>query len=292
MTLQISNFGLGTSHIASLGTRISVSDAKKLISGALDHNINLIDTADTYGSGDAERLIGIATNSIRNNFFIVTKAGFPFMALPEFLSPLNQIGKKVLQKCQVQKNYSKKYLLSSLHSSLKRLNTDHVNAFMLHEPFMDELLTYDDCWEALNKIKDSGMAKYIGISTNDTKALQLATNHITVEIVQTSMPYSVNDTSNVFSRCKELDIPIIANQVLRPNKIILENIEFKNLLDSYNIRSSEIISILIAYAHFLKKSDCVLIGTRNLDHLIQNATSYKNHAHLIEIFETINKLSL
>jgi len=292
LSSNFSPLGLGTSHIASLGSRISLADAKKLIAKALESNVTLIDTSDTYGSGDAERMVGKAISGMRDDFFIMTKAGFTYMALPEFLSPLNQVGKKLMQKSHAKKNYSKKYLLSSLQSSLKRLNTDYVDAFVLHEPLATELLEHDDCWEALSQIKKSGMAKYIGISTNDVEAFKLAKNNIKLDIVQTAMSFSVPNADTVFSLGKKEEITVVANQVLRPNKNLLCNDDFKKLLIKYDKKEEDLVAILIAYAHFFKNADCVLIGTRNANHLVKNAMDYRKQEGLNEIFAVINKIIL
>ena len=107
MSSNFSPVGVGTSHIASLGSRISLADATKLIAKALESNVTVIDTSDTYGSGDVERMVGKAISGMRDYFFIMTKAGFPYIALPEFLSALNQVGKKLMQKSDAKKTILK-----------------------------------------------------------------------------------------------------------------------------------------------------------------------------------------
>ena len=289
----ISAFGLGTSNLASLGKRMSAIDAINLFNCASENNVKLIDTANTYGSGDAERMIAKGILGRRNEFSIMTKAGFPFLALPGFLSPINQIGKKIFQKCNVKKNYSKEYLINSLYGSLKRLRTDHVDAFLLHEPIYQELLHHDDCWEALYQIKKSGMAANIGMSTNDKDAFFLGFNNIELDIVQTSMPYfDKNSDSSVFYSCKERGIPVVANQVLKPVGYLKNNLEFIGLLGKYNQTLNDIVPILTAYSKDFMNSDCVLIGTRNPGHLIQNSTKFKLKDDLTEIFEFIKFHSL
>ena len=134
--INLSSLGLGTSHIASLGRSISNAEAKNLFHTALDLNVTTIDTSDTYGSGDSERMVGRAISEKRKDFQIITKAGFPYLDLPGFMSPMNQIGKKILQKTNSKKSYSKDYLIKSVEKSLKRLGTDYVDAFLLHEPLV------------------------------------------------------------------------------------------------------------------------------------------------------------
>ena len=93
MDNSFGKLGLGTSTIASFGRSLAYIRAKKLFDTALDFNIRTIDTSDVYGSGDAERLIGKIIKEKRNDFFIISKAGYQYLSLPGILSPLNQIGK-------------------------------------------------------------------------------------------------------------------------------------------------------------------------------------------------------
>ena len=83
---NFTQLGLGTSTIASYGRSLSLNDAKKLFDTAFDYNIRTIDTSDTYGSGDTERLIGKVIKNKRNNSFIISKVGVPYLSLPAILS--------------------------------------------------------------------------------------------------------------------------------------------------------------------------------------------------------------
>lgn len=286
----ISPLGLGTSQIASLGRGINHSEAKRLFDTALDYEVTTIDTADTYGSGDSERMIGKAIQAKRSDFYVITKAGFPHVHLPGFLSPLNQIGKKALQSTGVTKSYSKKYLINSLEKSLKRLKTDYVDAFLLHEPLGTDLLAFDDFWEALELIKKNGMANHIGISTNDSSAYMMASNSIKLDLIETGMPYGQDENSSVFSLAKKEKIPVVLNEVLKPYKSLLENAGLVALLREYGKSDQDLIGILLAYSIYEKKGQGALIGTRNLNHLIQNVIGFRENEHLNEIFKELSIL--
>ena len=100
---NFSELGLGTSNLASFGRALSFKKAKNLIDQAIDAEIKTFDTADTYASGDTERLIGKIIQNKRDKIFIISKVGLPYIDLPEFLSPLNQFGKKILQTLNMKK---------------------------------------------------------------------------------------------------------------------------------------------------------------------------------------------
>jgi hypothetical protein len=63
-------------------------------------------------------------------------------------------------------------------------------------------------------------------------------------------------------------------------------------LKKYDQTESDIISIMIAYAIYYMKSDCVLIGTKNAKHLVTNSKEFKLKVDLIEVFQFINSNSL
>ena len=110
MNNNFTQLGLGTSVIASLGRSNSFSKIDNIFNTAIDLNIKTIDTSDTYGSGDAERMVGKIIKNRRNETFIVSKVGYPYVSLPAILSPFNQIGKKILQGFRVNKCFKKENL--------------------------------------------------------------------------------------------------------------------------------------------------------------------------------------
>jgi len=284
----ISPLGIGTSQLASWGRGITLVEAKRLFDTALDYNATTIDTADTYGSGDSERIVGKAIANKRADFYIITKAGFPHLDLPGLLSPFNQIGKKIMQKAAFKQCYSKKYLINSLEKSLKRLNTDYVDAFLLHEPLGAALKEFDDFYEALELIKKKGMANHVGISTNDAAAYHIASGKITLDLVETGMPYIPDEKETVFGHAKKDCIPVVLNEVLKPYKSLLANDSIMAVLKKHAKSDEDLLSILLAYAINEKKGQCALIGTRNPKHLIQNIEGFHNNAHFIAIFNEIS----
>jgi aryl-alcohol dehydrogenase-like predicted oxidoreductase len=284
--------GLGTSQLASFGKGLSTKEAMLLFNCALENDVKLIDTSNTYGSGDSERLIARSIQGRRQDFTLMTKAGFPYVNLPGILSPVNQVGKKILQKLNANKNYSKQYLIKSLEDSLVRLKTDYVDVFLLHEPLYNELIQHDDCWEALFQIKKRGLAANIGISTSDINAFVLGVDQVNMDVVQTSMSYLCKSNQfDLFKLCFEKNVQVVTNQVLKPSNVLKNNIDFLNILKKYDQTKEDIIPILIAYAKYFVKSDCILVGTKNPKHLSTNSKEYKLKKDLIEIFQFINSNS-
>ena len=277
MDKKLSKLGLGTSNIASLGKSLSFKKAKRLFDLALDINISTIDTSDTYGSGDAERLIGKIIKDKRKDIFIISKVGYPYIGLPEFLSPLNQFGKKLLQGLKFKKRFRKKYILSGVEKSLKRLNINYLDAYLLHDLSIYDISIYnDECFEALYMIKKKGLSRFVGISSNDHKAINFVIENINIDLLQTKMVFKKRNES-FLDKAKNKGLNIIVNSIFNQNIDNNFNTNIKKLLNDFNIPEKNKNSILITYCLLQKNIDCALFGTTNLEHLNLIGNNYKQY---------------
>lgn len=145
--LDVSVVGLGTWPIG--GARYGQSDdinARQTISAALDAGVTCFDTAPSYGNGHAEALLGKALRGKRDGVILVTKGGLVWNEKSEILG---QDGRA-------------EYLESGLNGSLRRLQTDHVDLFLIHWP--DKTMPADRTAEALRALLQSGKTRYVGVS--------------------------------------------------------------------------------------------------------------------------------
>jgi aryl-alcohol dehydrogenase-like predicted oxidoreductase len=118
---------------------------------------NLFDTADVYGGGAAEELLGtlVAESKLRDDVVIVTKAG----------------GRRVDDR---RFDTSRAHLLRALDGSLRRLQTDHVDLWLVHG--WDELTPVEETLSALEYAVSSGRTRYVGVSNYEAwQMAQLAT---------------------------------------------------------------------------------------------------------------------
>jgi len=111
------------------------------LSAALDAGINFFDTADLYGFGESERLIGKAFGGRRDRVVIASKGGM--------LDP------------QGRQDFTPAHLAKSLDESLKRLRTDYVDLYQLHGPSTEQL---ESLIAPMDALKRQGKARAIGIS--------------------------------------------------------------------------------------------------------------------------------
>jgi len=116
----------------------------KAIHAALDAGINFFDTADFYGLGHSETLLG---NVLDKNAIIATKVG------------QRNINDKIVL------DYSGEYILRACEASLKRLKRDTIDYYQLHAARMPHLQN-GECIEAMEKLKQQGKIRYWGLSLN------------------------------------------------------------------------------------------------------------------------------
>lgn len=117
----------------------------RAVQTALDLGCNFFDTADWYGHGHSEELLGRALRARRSDVVISTKVGFDFYhGGSEF-------------------NFHPAYLRFALHQSLRRLATDYVDLYQLHNP-PPEVLFDPDVIEALARLREQGCVRSIGVS--------------------------------------------------------------------------------------------------------------------------------
>jgi aryl-alcohol dehydrogenase-like predicted oxidoreductase len=146
-SLSVSRVAIGTWAIGGWmwgGTDETESIAT--IRAALDHGINVIDTAPVYGFGRSEELVGkaIAQGSLRSRVLIATKAGLEW------------------ENGRVFRNASRARILREIDDSLRRLRTDHIDIYQVHWP--DPVVTIEETAEAMHTLFRQGKIRAIGVS--------------------------------------------------------------------------------------------------------------------------------
>jgi aryl-alcohol dehydrogenase-like predicted oxidoreductase len=170
--LSVSELGLGCSAIgSSVFNNLTDTDSINLLKYAFDNGINFYDTASTYTFGNSEKLIGKAFKVCRDKVIISTKVGFLDSSLARyariispFISPFRRYivpHKKKLKKISKKRqDFSKQHILQSIEGSLKRLNTDYVDLYLLHNPSAD-IISQGDVFETLEKSKEGRKDKIL-----------------------------------------------------------------------------------------------------------------------------------
>jgi aryl-alcohol dehydrogenase-like predicted oxidoreductase len=142
--LRVSAVGLGCNN---LGGRLDGSASRNVVQAALNNGITLFDTADRYpqtSPGKSEELLGDALGRRRADVVIATKVGLPMDA------------------AGTKQGSSRRYIISAVDASLRRLKTDWIDLYQLHMP--DPLTPIEETVCALDDLVTQGKIRYAGCS--------------------------------------------------------------------------------------------------------------------------------
>ena len=142
LTMGTMTFG-GGGKFADVGTT-DVALAREQVDLCLEAGITMIDTADVYSDGASEEIVGEVLRGRRDDVLVATKARFAMGDGP------NDAG------------LSRHHLIRACEASLRRLQTDHIDLYQLHE--RDGLTPPEETWAALDHLVSSGKVRYVGIS--------------------------------------------------------------------------------------------------------------------------------
>jgi aryl-alcohol dehydrogenase-like predicted oxidoreductase len=177
--LCVSVIGLGCSRLGSVLANCSGDVAIRLVHHAVARGIVLFDTADIYGQGESERLLGHAVRANRNKLVLVTKAGQRFTTTQRLASlakrPIRHLSHRfpafggVIAKQRAQplrRDFTPAHLRRALERSLRRLNTDWIDLFLLHSP--DAAVAREgEVFEVLKRAQEQGLISHWGVSCDD-----------------------------------------------------------------------------------------------------------------------------
>jgi aryl-alcohol dehydrogenase-like predicted oxidoreductase len=142
--VQVSSLVLGAMNFGALG-RTTQDEVTAIVGAALEGGINLIDTADMYSSGQSEEMVGKAIAGRRDDIVLATKANSPMG------DERNHQGS------------SRRWLVTALDDSLRRLGVDHVDLYQIHR--WDPRTSDEETLSALTDLQRAGKIRYFGSST-------------------------------------------------------------------------------------------------------------------------------
>jgi len=152
--LKLSAVGFGVWTVST--TWWGIDDdayAVDLLRKAYDLGVTFVDTADTYGNGKGETLVADALGNVRDKIVIATKFGYDIYNNPE-----RREGQRELPQ-----DFSTRHVRFALEQSLKRLGTDYVDIYLLHNPRLWAIES-DDLFGALEELKRAGKIRHYGVT--------------------------------------------------------------------------------------------------------------------------------
>lgn len=175
--LHVSPLCLGTDNFANPTTP---EESSRIINCAIDHGINLIDTANSYSAGESEAIIGrcLKENGKRDDVILATKAHYP-------------VGRNGIN----DRGNSRRHLIKACEDSLRRLQTDYIDLYQTHRVSMD--IPLDETLGALTDLQRQGKIRYAGSTTSPswkiTESSMLAEYRGFIRMVSEQLPYNLLD---------------------------------------------------------------------------------------------------
>ncbi len=199
--LKVSEVGFGSWAIGgpseAVGTpwgwgEVSERDAIAAVQRARELGVNFFDTADVYGNGHSEELLGKALGPGWNSVYVASKTG------------------NVVRGGQEAKDWSREHITRSCEASLRRLRKDVIDLYQLHNPAVEDIRKGD--WpETMERLREQGKIRWYGVSVflpeeaiavlerGAGHAIQLAYNALRLEMEEAVLP-----------RAREQDFGVIA----------------------------------------------------------------------------------
>lgn len=286
--LEMPLFTLGFWH--NFGESGDYEEMRRMVYTAFDNGVTSFDLANNYGppGGEAERNFGRilkdGLSSYRDELIISTKAGYPMWPGP------------------YGKGGGKKYLVSSLDQSLKRMGLDYVDIFYHHCPDPDTPM--DETADALAYIVQSGRALYIALSKYDAKGVAQMTellSHYHVHPVLNQVRYSILDRAfdrdNLFVNLDRLGVgsaifsplaqglltdkyisgEVPVNSRAHENVYLKESVitagliaRLEELRKIASARGQSLSQMALSFVLAQRSVSTVLIGARNTEQLMEN----------------------
>ena len=180
--LKVSSIALGTMTFGGRGNfaavgQTEVDEARRMLDLALDAGVNLVDTADVYSEGRSEEIVGELIANRRDRVVLATKARFAMGSGP------NDAG------------LSRGYLIRACEASLRRLRTDYIDLYQVHE--RDGVTPTEETLDALDTLVHQGKVRYVGCSNHAAwhlmKALSISERRGLERYVSQQIYYSLLD---------------------------------------------------------------------------------------------------
>lgn len=202
INIEVSPIVMGCMRIINL----SEKEAADFIQNAVEHDVNCFDHADIYGAGECETLFGKAfkqTGIKREDVFIQTKCGI----VPGKMYDL-----------------SKKHIIESVNESLKRLNTDYVDALLLHRP--DALVEPEEVATAFDQLAAQGKVKYFGVSNHNSMQLALLQKYVNQPLIFNQLQMSAVHTPMITSG---LEVNMMTDGAINRDGSVLDYCRLNNI---------------------------------------------------------------
>ena len=194
--LEVTVIGFGAMTIGGAFGPVDDGESNRALHAANDGGINFIDTSDAYGAGRSENIIGqfLKERSDRNDIIVFTKGG-------------NNMATG-------QRDFTPEYISNALENSLKRLEIEAIDLYLLHNPNLDNMQA-EDSYAVLEKAKDDGKLKNWGVSVNTDAECDYAVVQSKPSVMQMEYNILSQSPADSFARAKAAGMGVICRVPLK-----------------------------------------------------------------------------
>jgi pyridoxine 4-dehydrogenase len=250
--LTVNRLGYGAMRVTGpgiWGPPANKSASLATLRRALELDVNLIDTADSYGPAVSEELIAEALYPYPAGLVIATKGGW------ERPGPN-----------QWTHNASPKHLAQALDGSLKRLRLDRIDVYQLHAP--DNAVSFEASVEALAKLRQLGKIRHVALSNVTREHIERARRIVPIVSVQNRYSFADRESDFIVDYCSENGIAFLPWAPLgqgRKADVAIEKVA----------RELNAAPLQVALAWLLKRAKVILPipGTSSVAHLEENVAA-------------------
>jgi diketogulonate reductase-like aldo/keto reductase len=240
---KIPVIGMGTWEIGDVQNDGRALEIQALRRG-IELDMTMIDTAEMYGYGNAEKLVGQAIKGMRDEVFIVTK-----------VSP---------------QHFGYDDLLSSCEGSIRRLGVEHIDLYLLHWP--SRQVPIGETMKAMEELVSRGKIRYIGVS-NFSVAQTLAAREALPrsEIACNEVRYSLTHRtieSELLPFCEKERLTVMAYSPLDTGKIPTSKVP-RSLLDKYEMTPAQLMLNWVTY----EEAVVAIPKAAKVEHVEENAAA-------------------
>jgi pyridoxine 4-dehydrogenase len=249
--LEVRRLGFGAMRITGKGIWGPPDDpdeARRVLKRVIELDINLIDTADSYGPEVSEELIAETLHPYPDGLVIATKAGLRRTGPAEW--PRDARPERIKECCE---------------GSLKRLKLDRIDLYQLHSP--DPNVPLEESMGAMKELQDEGKVRHVGVSNVSAAELDVARG--VTEVVSVQNRYNVEDrhSDDVLDLCEREGLGFIPWFPLATGNLAREGGPLDEIAREHDAKPSQ-----VALAWLLARSPVMLPipGTSSVEHLEEN----------------------
>jgi aryl-alcohol dehydrogenase-like predicted oxidoreductase len=191
----VSALGLGCMGMSYAYGPVDDTESTQLLRRAVELGVTLFDTADLYGFGHNEKLVGRALAPVRDQVFIATKFGITRKPGTDFSGPSPADGRP-------------EYVHSSVDASLRRLGVDHIDLYYQHRA--DPTVPIEETVGAMAELVKAGKVNHLGLSEAAPDTIRRAVAVHPIAAVQTEWSLFARDIEDdVVPTCRELCVAVV-----------------------------------------------------------------------------------